>query len=400
MKAARTSASRSQRREGGGGHTRALLLVAVALVAGVAGLVGWLASQPPLPESFPYFVALPEAPAVSALPAPPGDDEDTEQPRSPSDVSVAALDVPRDEGERPREAGAAGDAVSDEDAAAMAVEARRAALGARATTVQPSPHPAFIEQGPYGLLPVIAADGRESWQIYARPYDDSDPRPLVAVVLSGLGMNRAWTSKALRLPGEVTLAFSPYAANVEEWARQARAAGHELLLEVPMEPARYPADDPGPRALLTSLGPNQNLDRLAWTLARFAGYVGVIEGMGGRFTTSAPHLKPILGEFKRRGLLYVDRHSVTNALPRTIAEEMGLLRVGANIDIDAEPSRREISKRLAAALALARHDGTAVVVARPLPVTFELLDGWFDRLEAEGIALAPITAVTARQATG
>jgi polysaccharide deacetylase 2 family uncharacterized protein YibQ len=333
---------------------RAPLLVAAALVAGVAGLVGWLASQPPLPESVPYYVALPEAP--------PGGAEDTEMPGSPGEVSIAAL-------------------------------------GARATTVQSSPDPSLVEEGPYGLVPVIAPDGRQSWQVYATPYDDGDPRPQVAVVLSGLGKNSADTDKALGLPGEVTLAFSPYAENVDEWARQARAAGHELLLEVPMEPARS-ADDPGPRALLTSLGPNQNLDRLAWNLARFAGYVGVIEAMGGSFTASALHLEPVLGELKRRGLLYVDRHPAANALPRTIAEEMGLLRIGADIDIDAEPSRREISKRLAAAEALARHDGTAVVVARPLPVTFELLGGWFDRLDAEGIALAPITAVTARRASG
>ncbi len=167
-----------------------------------------------------------------------------------------------------------------------------------------------------------------------------------------------------------------------------------------MEPARFPEDDPGPRALLTSLGANQNIDRLNWLLARFAGYVGVIETQGGRFTASQAHLEPVMGEIKRRGLIYVERRISASPYPREIAGRLGLIRIEADIDLDIEPSRREITKRLAAVEMLAQRDGTAVLVARPLPVTFELLKPWLLRLEGEGISLAPLTAVSARQALG
>ena len=361
-------------RQSGRRRSLALPLTAGALVAVAAGVVGWLASQPPLPEPLPYEVAVPaapEAPEAEATEA--AEPAEAAEAETEGGISLVALAEPV-ETPAPPPSGEAG-------VLSAAETGRRAMIGGRATTIQPTPHPALIEQGRYGLVPVVAADGRQSWQIYARPYDDDDPRPQLAVVIAGLGLSSAVTNQAVQMPGEVTLAFSPYAADAESFVRQARAAGHEVLLELPMEPVRFPQDDPGPRALLTSLGANQNIDRLNWVLARFAGYVGVIETQGARFTASEVHLEPVMGEIKRRGLLYVERRFGDSPHPREIASRIGLIRIGTDIDLDIEPSRREITKRLAAAEMLARRDGTAVLVARPLPVTFELLKAWIMGLE-------------------
>ena len=51
------------------------------------------------------------------------------------------------------------------------------------------------------------------------------------------------------------------------------------LAQVPMEPYDYPDNDPGPQTLLTSLGAEQNVDRLHWHLSRFQGYVGIANFM-------------------------------------------------------------------------------------------------------------------------
>ncbi len=50
----------------------------------------------------------------------------------------------------------------------------------------------------------------------------------------------------------------PYGADVERLVARARGEGHEILLQVPMEPFGYPDNDPGPQTLLTSLTPEQN----------------------------------------------------------------------------------------------------------------------------------------------
>ena len=131
----------------------------------------------------------------------------------------------------------------------------------------PAPDPALVEQSAFGPLPRIGADGREPWQVYARPFDTSDQRPRVAIVISGLGRSAAATEAAIQgLPGAVTLAFLPYGQNLQHLINLARAAGHEILLNLPMEPIDYPINDPGPNTLLTALSIEQNQNRLNWVL--------------------------------------------------------------------------------------------------------------------------------------
>ncbi|MDP6952151.1 MAG: divergent polysaccharide deacetylase family protein, partial [Alphaproteobacteria bacterium] len=337
---------------------------------------------PPLPDPMPYEVALPEAPVTEA----------TAEVEAPEEA-VAEAPMPTEAPSPGPEVAAAGTIPLSAPATGQ-----RGNVGSRATTMQPTPHPALIEQGRHGLLPVVAPDGRQSWQVYARPFDDSDERPQIALVVIGLGVGNAGTNKAVRMPGEVTLAFSPYGESSDTYVREARAGGHEVLLEVPMEPLSFPTDDPGPRALMTSLGPRQNLERLTWLMSRFAGYVGIIESYGGRFTDSEIHLEPMMFEIGRRGLLYVDRANTVSDVPRAIADKLGMLHIATNIDLDIEPSRAEIRKRMAAADMMAKQQGTAVVIARSYPVTLDLLEVWINGLERDGIALAPLTAVLARRA--
>ena len=101
-------------------------------------------------------------------------------------------------------------------------------------------------------------------------------------MVGGLGIGANTTADALRkLPGPMTLAFAPYGGDLERQAARAREAGHEVMLQVPMEPFDYPDNDPGPHTLLTSIDAGQNLDRLHWLMSRFQGYVGIVNSMGG-----------------------------------------------------------------------------------------------------------------------
>ncbi len=107
--------------------------------------------------------------------------------------------------------------------------------------------------GPGGtLLPIIGADGKNPYQAYARPFT-SNGKPKVALVIGGLGLNAKATRQAIeQLPPEVTLSFVPYADGLQGWIDLARANGHEVLLEAPMEPKDYPDNDPGPYTLMTA----------------------------------------------------------------------------------------------------------------------------------------------------
>lgn len=262
----------------------------------------------------------------------------------------------------------------------------------------PAPDLSLVEQTHDGPLPVVGKDGRQPWQVYARPFDLNDKRPRIALIISGLGQSTAATEAAIqRLPGAVTLAFAPYAKKLDEWIGLARAAGHEVLLTVPMEPLGYPENDPGPHTLLTSLTERDNRERLLFLLSRFTGYVGVLNTMGARLTTAPQSLKPILEEIKERGLIFVDARSSMRSIAASQATEIGLPRAINNRFIDIKASRLEIDQRLEELERIAKEGGYALGIGSPYPVTIERVVLWVQELESKGIALAPVSALVDKQ---
>ena len=271
-------------------------------------------------------------------------------------------------------------------------------LGAAPAAVMPAPDPALIERTGVGPLPRVSPDGRKPWRVYARPFDTGDRRPRIAVIVTNLGLSGAATEAAIqRLPGAVTLAFAPYAKELEAWITLARTAGHEVLLGLPMEPVDVPVRNLGPHTLLTSLDNAQNRARLHWMLGRVAGYVGVVNQMGSRFTASPLHVRPVLWELKERGLLFVDSRSSLRSVAARMATELGLPRVINNRFIDAEASRNAIDGRLAELERIARRSGYAVGIGQPFPVTLDRLALWTRTVEDRGFALSPVSAVADRQ---
>jgi uncharacterized protein len=260
--------------------------------------------------------------------------------------------------------------------------------------------PRFAEPSRSGPIPKIAPDGTRPAEAFAQPVKaiaDRPNAPRIAIVVAGLGISAIGTSDALaKLPGPVTLAFAPYGADLDRLAARARESGHELLLQVPMEPFDYPDNDPGPQTLLTSLSAGQNVDRLHWLMSRLQGYVGLANYMGGRFTASEPALAPILREAAKRGLIYVEDGTSPRSLAGQIAGANNLPYAKADLMIDAVPSASEIDRALARLDKTARERGVAVGIANALPASIERVANWAKAAESRGILLVPISAVAVR----
>ena len=259
-----------------------------------------------------------------------------------------------------------------------------------------APDPDLVRPGPQGPLPVISTDGRAAWRVYARPFNRADKRPRIAIVLHGLGINRAATQAAITgLPGAVTLAFSPYAKGLDRWVREARAVGHEVVLNLPMEPTKFRQIDVGPQALLTSLESDQNIRRLEWVLGRATGYVGVINTIGTRFAGSSRHLRPVLEALKSRGLMYLD--TVPDSVVPRIGPQIALPWAVGETTVDESMSREAIDRRLAELEKVARRIGRVIGLGNPYAVTIGTIAWWITGLEDKGIALAPVSAMAFRK---
>jgi polysaccharide deacetylase 2 family uncharacterized protein YibQ len=255
----------------------------------------------------------------------------------------------------------------------------------------------FLEMSAHGAIPKIAADGVRPADAFAQPakaLPGKPDAPRIAIIVSGLGVSDSATSDAIaKLPGAVTLGFMPYGNDVAALAGRARARGHEVLLQVPMEPFDYPDNDPGPQTLLTSLTPQQNIDRLYWLMSRFQGYVGLAGAMGGRFTASEPSFSPVLRETAKRGLIFVDDGANPRSLAGRIAGANNLPFAKADVTIDAVPTAGEIDHALGRLEMAARERSIAVGISSGLPVAIDHIAKWAKTLADHGIQLVPITAV-------
>jgi polysaccharide deacetylase 2 family uncharacterized protein YibQ len=252
----------------------------------------------------------------------------------------------------------------------------------------------LLETTRHGAIPKVAPDGTRAAEAYARPVKGNPNGPRVAIVIVGLGVGQNATSEAFaKLPAPVTFAFTPYGSDLGRWVARARGEGHEVLLQVGMEPFDYPDNDPGPQTLLTSAPAEQNLDRLQWFMSRFQGYVGITNLMGQRFTATEPAFAPVLREIVKRGLLYLDDGSSPRSLASQIAGASNAAFARADAALDASPSAAEIDAALAKLEAAAKSRGVAVGTASALPVSIDRIAQWAKAAEARGITLVPISAV-------
>jgi len=261
----------------------------------------------------------------------------------------------------------------------------------------------LLESSRHGAIPKIAPDGTRPSDAYARPIKPQAGRadaPRIAIIVQGLGIGANGTSEAIsKLPAAVTFAFTPYGTDLERWVSRARGEGHEILLQVGMEPLDYPDSDPGPQTLLTSLPGDANVDRLQWSMSRFQGYVGIASLMGARFTATEQAIAPVLREVGKRGLIFFEDGTSPRSAAGQVAGANNVAFAKADAMLDAVPTATEIDLALARLEATARSRGIAIGAASALPISIDRIAQWARGAEDRGIILVPLSAVASRAKT-
>ncbi len=259
-----------------------------------------------------------------------------------------------------------------------------------------APDPDLMEAGPHGALPRIAPNGRTSMRAYAHAPEARDSqRPRIAMILGGVGLNPGIAEQAVQqLPPSVVLAINPYSQRLPALLSLARSRGFEMLVALPMESRGHPQNDVGDRALLTTLDPAVNRDRLFWVLSRFQGYVGALGALGPlrgeRFAALSEPFLAMQDSLRTRGLLYVD------ARPGVPHPERAWGRT-IDVVIDEPADRGTIDINLATLERMARERGMAVGLGTDItPILIERITRWAAGLEGRGVMLAPISSMLQR----
>jgi hypothetical protein len=240
-------------------------------------------------------------------------------------------------------------------------------------------------------MPKMGEGRLRALDLYARP-DTGGTSPRIAILISGVGIGQAATASAIaRLPAAISLALSPYAGDVEKTAAKAREAGHELFVQVPMEPFDYPDSDPGPQTLLASSRPAENGDRLAWAMSRFPGFVGLVNFMGGKMMSDAANLEPIMKEIGARGLGFVDDGTAQGSQAPASAAKFKTPIARAEIVLDATARPEAIDRELARLEAQARKNGFALASASAQQLSIDRIARWARDLDGRGVRLVPVS---------
>lgn len=356
-------------------------VLALAVAAGVAYLIVAPDPGPLVARDKTIRVSVPP-PDEAALGAP--------APSGGASADLAAASAPAPEFERPAAAAAP---TTEADPAPPPVPENRPQTARRTDGADPA-RPAATQIDDTRPAAPGQPTLQPAWKRHARGLQAPSDVPRIAVVVRGLGLSSAATEAAIeRLPGAISLSFTPYARRAPEWSQRARAGGHEVLVDLPMEPRDFPARDPGPRALMVEDAKRTNLERLDWALSRGREIVGGVARMGSRFLASERAVAPILRELRARGLMFVDNGT---------AQVPAALRIARRIDLphavndrtldDGQVSRPAVQARLVEIERIARQDGLAVALAHPYPVVIDLLAAWSQNVEERGFALVPITA--------
>lgn len=355
----------------------------VAIAAGFAGAGYWAIKQPmPFAGEPIVVVSIPPAREVvntaSTDAAPAAEAEAAESP--PPDVEQVG------EPELAFQQPVRSDTYQQD--AAIIVSPRRPLTAA--------PQMKVTEIGSHGQLPRISKSGEKPSRVYERSTSlnviHSDA-PKIAILLGGMGLNEKLTAQAVKdLPADITFAFAPYGNNLQEQVNRARNEGHEVFLQVPLEPIGFPANNPGPRTLTGDAAEAENLDALRWHMSRFTGYAGVVNYMGSRYLSMPKAIRPMLSELNKRGVLFLEDGSMALSATETTAKALQMPVKRAQVVIDADLNPQAIIAQLTLLEEQATGTGFAIGTGTGLEVTITTVKEWARAAAERGIILVPITA--------
>ncbi|MFJ4065476.1 divergent polysaccharide deacetylase family protein [Pseudomonas sp. NPDC089996] len=203
----------------------------------------------------------------------------------------------------------------------------------------------------------------------------------LSIIIDDLGQSPERDSRTLALPGPVTMAIMPDTPHATDFAHQAHKAGKTVILHMPMDPAT------GPYAWHPGIPLEELARRLDAALAKVPYAAGINNHMGSRMTAQREPMAWLMGELQRRHLFFVDSRTSAATVAAAEAQAQGLAHVSRDVFLDDVRTTEAINGQLQQGIALARKQGSAVLIGHPYPQTLEVLERELPRLKGQGIEL-------------
>ena len=254
------------------------------------------------------------------------------------------------------------------------------------------------KSGPARVPPAVSLLPPElpAWIRNAAAYQGESGKPMVALVIDDVGIDRRRSDAVVALPAPLTLSYLTYAQDLERQTAAARARGHELMVHVPMQPKSADVD-PGPSVLRVKDTPAQLAKKLEWGLSRFSGYVGVNNHMGSRFTTDIAGMEAVMAALADRDLFFLDSVTAPDSVGVQTASALGVPVLKRDVFLDNEDSPEEVLYRLEQVEKIALRTGEAIAIGHPHNATITVLRDWIPDAKNRGFDIVPISVLVRKR---
>jgi polysaccharide deacetylase 2 family uncharacterized protein YibQ len=224
------------------------------------------------------------------------------------------------------------------------------------------------------------------------PTSTTQQLPRIAIIIDDFGYDKNIAKKFSELKAVLTfsiLPFSPYQVTI---AKLAQAKGFDTMLHLPMEPMEYPAVNPGPGTLLTSMTPDQLLKQLEKNLDAVPYIKGVNNHMGSKMTAESSQMYQIFSILKKRGLFFIDSRTTAETLCEPSARLFQIPFAQRDVFLDHLQDQNFIRQQLKKLVRIAQRNGQAVGIGHAHSITYKVLRETLPELQKE-VQLVPASEI-------
>lgn len=175
---------------------------------------------------------------------------------------------------------------------------------------------------------------------------DNPARKKIAVVIDDFGNGMKGTQAMIDMPVKLTVAVMPFLPTTERDAELAHAAGHDVIVHMPMEPKQGKPSWLGPGALMADMTDEQVRDAVQRAIDDVPHAVGMNNHMGSKIIEDERMMRIVLEVCKERGLFFLDSNTSIHSVVPQIAKQIGLPIMRNVMFFDHVGSRQHMAKQI------------------------------------------------------
>jgi polysaccharide deacetylase 2 family uncharacterized protein YibQ len=210
-----------------------------------------------------------------------------------------------------------------------------------------------------------------------------------AIIIDDLGENLEAARQLLALPYPLTCSVLPHLRDSMETAREARRAGHEVMLHLPMEPEAGFHASPGEGEIRVGMSSFEIEHVLQSDLASVPQAVGVNNHMGSRATAHPRLMAAVMRSLADHHLYFVDSRTTPASVALEAARQQGIPAFYRSVFLDNTESLPYTLGQLRQFRGVLEDQGAALAIGHPYPTTIAALARFLPELERDNVELAP-----------